>query len=70
MGSLPWGTAMFFVSYNRDACRAYDRWCHTNGYNIDSLFKPGPVDVDSSCCALMIYIDIYIFTYVMYVGRI
>lgn len=28
-------------------------------YNIDSLFKPDPVDFDSSCCALMIH-NIYI----------
>ena len=27
-------------------------------YDIDSLFKPGPVDFDSSCCALMIHIYI------------
>lgn len=27
-------------------------------YNIDSLFKPDPVDFDSSCCVLMIHIYI------------
>ena len=31
-------------------------------YNIDSLFRPGAVDFDLSCCALMIHISGQIIT--------